>query len=149
MPPPIPPLPRHSWPPSRVWVILLLLGLAAGAALLLAFDPQSASGYPPCMFRRLTGLYCPGCGSTRGLARLLRLDLAGAWSFNPMLVLAGPYLGYHLLAFLAWGYGGWRLPVPGLRSPAVWLLLATILFFWVARNLPYAPFSCLAPGAAS
>mgnify|MGYP003493396509 FL=1 len=37
-----------------------------------------------CVFKGLTGLPCPTCGSTRTLGRLAALDFAGAWSQNPL-----------------------------------------------------------------
>jgi Protein of unknown function (DUF2752) len=36
-----------------------------------------------CVFKGLTGLPCPTCGSTRAVARLFGLDLPGALSMNP------------------------------------------------------------------
>ena len=37
-----------------------------------------------CLFRTVLGVACPGCGMTRALVSLLRLDLAGAFSYHPM-----------------------------------------------------------------
>ncbi|MCI0361992.1 MAG: DUF2752 domain-containing protein [Planctomycetaceae bacterium] len=47
-----------------------------------------------CMFRRLTGLGCPGCGMTRCFISLAHGDLRMAWHYNP----AGPLL-FAMLAF--------------------------------------------------
>jgi hypothetical protein len=40
-----------------------------------------------CVFKGLTGLPCPTCGSTRALARLFGLDFAGALRMNPFTTL--------------------------------------------------------------
>ena len=47
------------------------LVLAAAATLLYFIPPVAGGIYPPCFFHWLTGLYCPGCGSTRCLHALL------------------------------------------------------------------------------
>ena len=39
---------------------------------------------PGCPFHRLTGIACPGCGTTRAVAHLLRFDLAGGFAMNPL-----------------------------------------------------------------
>lgn len=44
---------------------------------------------PVCGLRKLTGIPCPLCGSTRCLAALSLLDLAGAVRFNPLTFIGG------------------------------------------------------------
>jgi len=51
---------------------------------------------PGCPWHRLTGIACPGCGTTRAVVRLLRFDLAGGLAMNPLFFIAA-------LAFLAGG----------------------------------------------
>lgn len=51
-----------------------------------------------CPIRWLTGIPCPGCGMSRALFALLRLDFADAFSFHPMI--------YPLLLFLPWYFLG-------------------------------------------
>ena len=77
---------------SRRLIIISVAG-AIGAAVLYRFDPMTAHFYPPCVFHLLTGLECPGCGSTRALYHLLHGDVAGAFSLNPMLFVAVPFAG--------------------------------------------------------
>ena len=50
--------------------------VAAGAAWMAVFfvDPAMQSFLPPCLFHAFTGLYCPGCGATRALHRLVHGD---------------------------------------------------------------------------
>ncbi len=38
----------------------------------------------PCVVTWLCGIPCPGCGMTRAVLALLRLDVAAAFSYHPM-----------------------------------------------------------------
>ena len=40
--------------------------------------------YIPCFSLATTGLQCPGCGISRMFLALARLDIAGAFSYNPV-----------------------------------------------------------------
>jgi hypothetical protein len=68
------------------------VGLIVGIGGLLAVGLVSTLGLDRlgltlCTFKRLTGLPCATCGSTRALAQLARLDLAGALAQNPLAAL--------------------------------------------------------------
>lgn len=41
---------------------------------------------PPCLVRKVFGVLCPSCGTTRMIAALLQLDFAGAWALNPFML---------------------------------------------------------------
>ena len=138
-------------PPALPAIRRLRLPLVLGAAAIGAFfllrrvDPtQPGSGLPPCPFFWLTGLYCPGCGSTRALHGLAHFGLAAAWSMNPVLVLSLPLLTLlvlHQACLLP------RALVPLARQiarPLPWLVV--LAGFGIARNLPWYPFTLLAPG---
>ena len=45
----------------------------------------------PCMLHEVTGLECPGCGLTRAIAAVVRLDLAAAFGFNALWPLYAAY----------------------------------------------------------
>lgn len=60
---------------KRKW---LFAGLAAGLlALWLVLEPG-------CLFRRFTGLPCPGCGMSRAWLAVLRGDIAVALAYHPL-----------------------------------------------------------------
>ena len=40
-----------------------------------------------CIFHKLTGFYCPGCGITRMIFAMLRFDFYQAFRFNPFVFL--------------------------------------------------------------
>ena len=65
---------------------------AAAAVLALALRPLWVAVAPllgGCTFRRLTGVPCPTCGTTRSALAILDLDLAAAWATNPLATLVG------------------------------------------------------------
>jgi hypothetical protein len=87
-----------------------------------------------CPLYALTGLYCPLCGGLRATHGLARLDLAEAWSHNPLWTVAAPLL---VLTWASWVWRRWRgrpgRPVP---AAAVVALVVVLVAFTVARNVP-------------
>lgn len=116
----------------------------AGVWALRTWDPNVAGNpFPPCMFRAFTGCWCIGCGLTRALHALVHGDLPRALSMNPLAVLMMP-----LVPLMAAWSSGWqpRVLAPVMRwamEPKVWLVLLPA--YWLARNLPWFPFTLLAP----
>jgi hypothetical protein len=107
-----------------------------GAAVLGTWSPHTPGIYPTCPSLALTGLYCPGCGSMRAISDLWHLDLAGAWSMNPLAVLALPVLVGYWFAWLHRRVTG--RPRRYISPP--WVpntLLVVILAYWVLRNVPF------------
>lgn len=76
----------------------------------------------PCIFNKITGFYCPGCGMTRALHSIFRFDFYQAFRFNALIFIMPPnfilyYLSKHnkyiklektiliLMIIIALGYG--------------------------------------------
>jgi hypothetical protein len=83
---------RVSWLKLH-WIILAAAALGAGMVLFV-FDPAQVGFYPICIFRRMTGLLCPGCGGLRAAHQLVHGNIAAAFRLNALLVLSLPLLGW-------------------------------------------------------
>lgn len=120
--------------------------IVAVLGVIWAVNPEQPGFFPPSPFRALTGYYCPGCGTLRGLHQLLHGHWLAALDYNPLMVLSLPFMVYAYGSYGLRAIAGRRI-LPSVRIPArwIWLLLQVILAYWVLRNLPFAPFSWLAP----
>ncbi|MBM3786440.1 MAG: DUF2752 domain-containing protein [Acidobacteria bacterium] len=104
--------------------------LAPAGALLFcaAVEPENAAGPVFCPFRLITGLPCPFCGMTRGVACLLRGKPVDAFTYHAF----SPFVFTGLLAWLAleagryWGW--WRADrlFAFARNPAPWLTFLVV-----------------------
>jgi len=114
---------------------LAVLAIGVGLGVVYLFKP-GVYPYPSCVFHDLTGLYCPGCGSTRALYQLLHGNLLGALHDNVMAVLAVPFFAYAAVR---------KEPLSLIHPYWIWGLFYTLVVFTILRNIPAAPFTYLAP----
>lgn len=126
---------------KRLTALLIWLSIAIGATYLFIFEPGKTGFFPACPFRTLTGFTCPGCGSTRGLHRLLHGDIVSALEFNPLMVLSLPFLLYALVRYTAEAVSGRPLQRHNLDAKYIWMLFGVIMSFWIFRNTRFYPFS--------
>ena len=59
-------------------LLVIFCGLSAYCVIAIA------AGIP-CLIKAITGVSCPGCGMTRSVLALLRLDFSGAWHYHPLI----------------------------------------------------------------
>ncbi len=144
LPPPIPPSAGRAG--QRRWTILALvvMGVALMACLLHGNEPRGQAFFPKCQFHGLTGMQCPGCGSTRALHHLLNGRIVDALRSNAMLVGFLPVAAVVVVGgFRRWWRGGEFLPFIGGRL--VWWAVGLMLAFFFVRNIPVRPFTFLNP----
>ena len=134
---------------------LRLVGAAVALVLcrwcLLDHQAFLQSLSPGCTFRRWSGCYCPGCGGTRAFFALLRGHLLASWRFNPLLLAGLATAGWFALIHgLEWlDKGGIRRPNRLRATPAAgFWFIGAVIAFWILRNLPWWPFTALAPHCA-
>lgn len=100
----------------------------------------------PCLLYRLTGIYCPGCGSGRAARCLLHLDIAQAADQNLLFVILLPFLAYYLIKqYIFYVTGRDVLPFFEIGYRGSVALLIVIVLFQILRNIPVFPLSYLAP----
>jgi hypothetical protein len=125
--------------------LALLAVVCIVAAVLFLLSPYDSGVYAPCPFNALTDLYCPGCGTLRGLYELLHGRIGSAFGLNPLMVLTLPFMAFSFITYVVAGMRGRpdrKIIIP---SGLIWALLGIVLLFWILRNLPYYPFTLLAP----
>ena len=132
--------------------LIFLIGapvvLLGGLMYVFFVDPsENPRDFVPCLTHALTGLYCPGCGNTRALHALLHLRFPEMLHDN----LLFPLTAVAVLWLLASGYlrvlfGRRILWLPDRVPMPIWILLCVVLIlFTVLRNIPFYPFTLLAP----
>ena len=128
------------------WIHIVAVALApVGCAVLYLFDPSDSGLYPLCPFRVMTGLWCPGCGTTRSMSRLLHGRFADALTLNVLAVLLVPVALYAYASSLLLVARGKPLPRFEISGAWLWALALTIAAFGILRNVPAYPFTLLKP----
>ncbi|WP_338543751.1 DUF2752 domain-containing protein [Paenibacillus tundrae] len=104
----------------------ILIG-GAGYLYLKVWLPLTGIGIP-CVFHEVTGLYCPGCGITRSLGAILRLDIHEAFRYNMLIFILAPlYLLYMLAVKKDW---------VNLKNGLLYSMLGLTISFGILRNIP-------------
>lgn len=93
--------------------------IAALVAVMYLFDI-------PCLFLWLFKIPCPGCGITRAYISLLHLDMAKAFSYNPM------FWSVPLL-FILYLFDGKLFKKKALNAALLTVITAGFLVFWLIK----------------
>lgn len=101
---------------------------------LLIYLNEKYSIYIPCIFHKITGLYCPGCGITRMLISIINLNYYQAFRYNPLMFILLPFfIIYYILYYIYW-LKNKKLVI----NNKIWYtLLIIIIFYGIIRNLPF------------
>ena len=87
----------------------------------------------PCFFHSVTGLKCPGCGVTHMTEALLSLDIQGAYSANPFLLITAPFLAFEIIYEVFFSVRGTAF----YRFNSILLIIYSVLLilFGILRNI--------------
>ena len=90
----------------------------------------------PCLFHEITGLYCPGCGSTRMLFAILKGNIKEAFMFNQFVFILLPflflYVGYQIYLYIMAKKDTILSRIPNY----VFIIVAVLAVIWgVVRNI--------------
>jgi hypothetical protein len=115
------------------------------AGIYFEINPSQVNFLPKCPLYATTGIYCPGCGSQRATHELLHGHIKGVLQNNVLYFLALLLLLYHSIVLLINHFFKTKYESILNYKNTPMIILIVILVFWILRNLPFEPFSWLAP----
>lgn len=109
--------------------------IVTALTLLVRFPPGQYRFYPVCPIYQFFHVLCPGCGTTRAIAALLKGHAADALRLNPLTTLLLPLLLLYFFA-LNWHVVTTRAIVwPHVEIPVMVGLFAVTAAFTIIQNL--------------
>lgn len=91
----------------------------------------------PCIFLKLTNLYCPGCGITRMIEALINLNIYQAFRYNPLVFI------FLILGIIYITICFFKKSIIKISANKLIMLVGFVLLFWILRNISL--FNFLAP----
>lgn len=90
----------------------------------------------PCFFHFITGLYCPGCGTTRLIFSLLNGHISDAYNYNRLVFILFPFIIIYFI-YRVYLYIFDKKDEIICRIPNIYfyLLLFVVIVFGVLRNI--------------
>lgn len=124
----------------------LVIALLTAAALFTAAAKAGLINYiarlfPPCAFRQVTGLLCPGCGMSRATVSLLTFDPVTAFRYNPVytVLLAIIIIWFIWFAINAFS-SNYKTPFRSKRYTVFGVsAFILLIIFGIVRNMPWFP----------
>lgn len=127
----------------KQFIMLLLLGVIA--FFYFTINPTEVDFLLKCPLYKTTGVYCPGCGSQRALHHLLHFNFLKAAHNNIILIIGLIAIIYHYGIKLINYYFTKNIKSIFNTNKTLLIVLLLIILFWILRNVPYYPFTLLAP----
>ena len=118
--------------------IVFIIGLIALPLYYLGVF-KALEPYNYCVFKRVTGIYCPGCGGTRALKALLSGDIAASLFYHPaVLYFTVFYIVFMLRMLLILKFNIGKVSYKRVVL-FIWLGIALMLIQWIAKNTSLYP----------
>lgn len=113
---------------------LVALGIVIAAVLLYfctGFSILKINFY--CVFNRITGLACPGCGATRAIRALLRGDFPRSLYLYPPLIYGIVVYAVFMVRCFLYKYFGFKKCRDGAVVIYIYIGIALILLQWIVK----------------
>ena len=114
--------------------VLLVVSSIIVACMIYIFDPMQSEWYPKCLFLKLTGFQCPGCGTGRAIYALLHGEFTKALILNPFLFFSQPYI-IALLILKNTNTSTERMSKVVHHRYVTYAYLGVMICWWIGRNI--------------
>ena len=120
------------------WGILIVTGILIVSKHVFFPAMHWPFQMPPCVFRTLTGYFCPGCGGTRSLKALLSGKLFVCAIDFPMIFYAAVVFAWFMISQTIERISSHRIPI-GMKYRHAWVYasLVIVIIHFVVKNLFY------------
>lgn len=116
------------------WCILILT--AAIVLIKKMFMPAAMWHLPPCLFHKVTGLYCPGCGGTRAIIAFLHGEFVQSLRYHPLVPYAAVLGGWFMISQTVERMSGNRIKIGmHFREGYLWVAIGVIVINFLVKNI--------------
>lgn len=122
---------------ERVHKVIYYMALTGMIGMTYYLFGKYTGLYIPCIFRLVTGFYCPGCGSTRLAEALIEGRFLAAFKSNEALFLLLPFLTIIFIKYLIRYIKGIQRSTTRTEKIVIGMMLVGVITFGILRNIPY------------
>ena len=119
----------------RINAIIKRDAILAGGGILYYIFIRITGLAIPCVFRKITGWLCPGCGITRAILALADCEPAKAFAYNQYIFVAAPAVIYFVLRCDYLYIRRGRIKLNKIENIILYICLIGALVFGVLRNI--------------
>lgn len=91
--------------------------------------------YIPCLFHKITNLYCPGCGVTRMIVSLLKGNLYQAFRYNMLIFILTPFLMFFIFDYIISRKKQRDALYEKIPNSIWYILIIVLVIFGIIRNI--------------
>ncbi len=114
--------------------ILSVIILPSIGILLYFFDANHIPLFP-CLFHKITGFYCPGCGISRSILALLHFQFYQAFRYNMLGFLFFPFLLFYFqYQLICWGFEKQDKLTSKISKQWLFVTIILVILYGILRN---------------
>jgi|TARA_Y100000294_G_scaffold176508_1_gene199059 hypothetical protein len=119
---------------KRKYLFFISISVLTLGLILFYFPIEQYHYFPPCPWNSITGTFCPGCGTVRGIQSTLNGNLLGLLQNNPLAMLSLPILTLSFFSLFSQGILGFKPFSVVLSKNEILIIFVVILVYWIIRN---------------
>lgn len=129
---------------NKTVVLFFILAILISVELLITHLRVNEIITIPCIFHVITDKYCPGCGMTRMILSLFKLEFYQAFRYNMLGFVLTPFALFYIFhTIVLWSGNGENNLIKKIPNKVWYSLIVVTFLFGILRNIEY--FRFLAP----
>lgn len=126
---------------KRIIKIILIIAISIIGLITYYYLNQNYNFSIPCLFHKITGYYCPGCGITRCLFSLLEGKIYQAFMYNQLVFILLPFfIIYFIYNSYIYIFNKENKLINKIPNYVYIILLIIVISFGIIRNLDFFPY---------